>query len=71
MNRNWKDERNETSFKSLFCILSTELVYNQDKKCISPSKEDISINVINYNTLNYKIKLHAHAWACTHLYINA
>ena len=43
MNRNWKDKRNNTSFKSAFCILSTELVYNQDKKCTSSSKENTSI----------------------------
>ena len=30
MKRNWKDKRNKTSFKSIFCILTTELVYNQD-----------------------------------------
>ena len=42
MNRNWKDKRNKT-LKLIFCIPCTELVYNQDKKCTSPSKENISI----------------------------
>ena len=32
MNRNWKDKRNKTSFKFIFCILSTELVYNQERE---------------------------------------
>ena len=48
MNINWRDERNKTSFKSMFCRLSTELVYNQDKKCTSPFKENISIR-LKYN----------------------
>ena len=43
MNRNWNDKRNKIPFKLIFCILSTEQVYNQDKKCTSPSKENISI----------------------------
>ena len=43
MNINWEDKRNKTSFKLIFCILSTELVYNQVKKYTSPSKENISI----------------------------
>ena len=42
MNRNWRDERNKTSFKTIFCILIAELVYNQDKKCTSPFEENIS-----------------------------
>ena len=45
MNRNWIEKRNKTSFKLIFCILNTELVYNQDKKCTSPSKENISIYI--------------------------
>ena len=42
MNRDWKDKKNKT-FKLIFCILGTELVYNQDKKCTSPFKENISM----------------------------
>ena len=45
INTIWKDKRNKTSFKSIFCILSTELVYNQDKKCTSPSNQNISIHL--------------------------
>ena len=44
MNRNWKDKISKTLFKSIFCILSTELVYNLNKKCTSLSKVNISIH---------------------------
>ena len=66
MNRDWEDERNTTSFKSILCILSTELVYYLDKKCTSVSKENIypyaenktACTLLGVHTLIYKhIKL--------------
>ena len=58
LNRNWKDKRNKTLFKSIFCILSTELQSRQEMYLIIQGKY--------IHTL--KIKLHAHVWACAHTY---
>ena len=59
MRKKWKDRRNKTSFKLIFCMLSTELVYNQDKKCTSPSKENISMH-LKHNCTHTLGRAHTH-----------
>ena len=63
MNRNWKDKSHET-FKSVFSMLSTEPVYNRDKK----SRQEMYLTIQEKDIHTFKIKLHAHAWACAHTY---
>ena len=44
MNRNWRDERNKTSFKSIFCILEEEVKERRRRRRRERKKERMKKN---------------------------